>query len=438
MLRILEDYLADLKKPNSKRAGKIIFLLAFLIRFGILVVDQERTFKPLTAEASNIAKSLVTQRAFANPYGYQSGPTAHVAPVYPLIIASMYAIADDYRLGSFLVRLISVAGASLAYASLPYFGMAIGFPWSTCLKGAMIGALLPYSRWEKEGFFENHFVMGMFLATCVIMCSATEGGQIRLPKAILAAFLFGIVLLTSPAYVFAICVILIWQSSRLLDSARPMFLATCCIAISLTVSPWLVRNFTIFGKFVPIRSNFWLEFAISNRDEARPSLEDSMKAEVFREAHPSGSLEEQRLLTALGEGNYMELKKINSLAWVKRNPNKFLALCGKRMFNYVFFRHPQWKWLTAYFYLHAALTLAGLLLLWQQKAMRGQAMLYGCLLISFAIVHVAIQVSYRYRYPFHVLGWIPVGCVIDLLTEKLKRGSTEVVPWRREARTGWE
>ena len=57
---------------------------------------------PFLFEPGNIAASIVSGGGYASPFRVPSGPTAWMAPVYPLLLARVFRIFGAYTFHSFV------------------------------------------------------------------------------------------------------------------------------------------------------------------------------------------------------------------------------------------------------------------------------------------------------------------------------------------------
>jgi hypothetical protein len=72
---------------SSLRAFVFIFILAFWIRAS---GDELYILPSPERELGAIARALVDTGQFANPYMLETGPTAHLPPIPPMIVALIY------------------------------------------------------------------------------------------------------------------------------------------------------------------------------------------------------------------------------------------------------------------------------------------------------------------------------------------------------------
>src|ERR1700730_531539 len=102
-----EDYAM---KPTLRKAATSLVLILF-VGLGIRLAfagDQARKIPaialataPFEQETGSIARSIATGNGFSNPFGRQTGPTAWLTPVYPLLVAAAFKV-----FGIFTVRAV--------------------------------------------------------------------------------------------------------------------------------------------------------------------------------------------------------------------------------------------------------------------------------------------------------------------------------------------
>src|SRR5215467_15358752 len=85
----------------------LIFLVALLARLGFAWYMERQVPRDVLAPASfaqetgSIAQSLATGKGFNSPFGKDTGPTAWLAPVYPLLVAAIFRVFGIFTRASF-------------------------------------------------------------------------------------------------------------------------------------------------------------------------------------------------------------------------------------------------------------------------------------------------------------------------------------------------
>src|ERR1700747_1058135 len=85
----------------------LILLVAFAARM-VFAWDQERKIPdtalstaPFAQETGNIGYSLAVGKGFSNPFRRETGPTAWLTPVYPLLVAASFKFFGLFTVASF-------------------------------------------------------------------------------------------------------------------------------------------------------------------------------------------------------------------------------------------------------------------------------------------------------------------------------------------------
>jgi hypothetical protein len=131
-----------------------VFFAAFALRIGLMLATRSY-LRPEADEIIRIATSLARRGAFADAYCDDCGPTAHAAPLYPLLLSLVFRVFGVGMAGSLAQEVFSSLLASLQYALVPCVAEACGMSPSIGLLGGLLGALLPINRWvQTKGSFE--------------------------------------------------------------------------------------------------------------------------------------------------------------------------------------------------------------------------------------------------------------------------------------------
>src|ERR1700683_3006570 len=83
-----------------------IALAAFLIRLGAIAWAQSYLIPPdrdhfaFGYESGRIARSLAVGDGFSSPMPFPTGPTAHLAPFYPLLLSLIFRLFGVYTASS--------------------------------------------------------------------------------------------------------------------------------------------------------------------------------------------------------------------------------------------------------------------------------------------------------------------------------------------------
>jgi Dolichyl-phosphate-mannose-protein mannosyltransferase len=346
-------------------------------------------------EMGRIGRSLALGQGFSNPYEGNTGPTAWEPPLYPFLIGGVFKLFGVYSRASAWV-LLSINSLFATLTCIPVFLLArktFGEGIARC--SAYAWGLNPYVwYWSIHWIWDTTFTP--FILACIFLLALElqewPGWQ---GWAIFGA-LYGIGALANPTMLafLPFCGLWIWRQRyrRGLNSLGGVVIAS--VFFWLALSPWLVRNYEVFGRFVFIRDDFGLQFRLGNWKGADGMLMAYLQPNLNR-----GELEK---FQSMGELAYAEACKREAFAWVRDNPRRFLVISLKRFFYYwngvpretnslspVDFR-------TSAFLATSVLALWGLVRAVRQK--RPGAWLLAGLVLTYPTVYYFVFPHARYRH----------------------------------------
>jgi hypothetical protein len=397
-------------------AGRLVYILHF------------RTYLTIGAggEMEHAAVTLARYGFLGDAFGPGTGPTAHLVPLYPMLLAGIYRILGwDTLQGRLIQELLAIAATSAGIALLPFVARKVRLPFTSGILAAVLMAVLPLHLWiETSGHWEQPYAALALLGLlwCFISLQETNWQSWR-KAALTGAFLGAAALLSASLVAAGACMLVAawWNdpSARRRVLTRGLLLASMS---ALVISPWALRNHREFGGFTPLRSNFGLELAVGNNDNATgigydPSWEGSDRMGV--PAHPFRNPEERARLRAMGEGPYMKAKGREGMTWISEHPGRFAGLTVRRFILFWFPTPALWTAPTPLRRFKAvssaAISVGALLGLVRLFASRHCyrwyfiAAFFGTSAIYF-ILHVVV----RYRYPIFGLSillaaWMLLG-----------------------------
>ena len=177
-------------------------LLVFLVHVGVQGLALTRVpvewVRPHTRfEVTAVAMSLYERGAFADPYCLPTGPTAHMPPFHPALLAATYALVGPTLAAGYAIWLFLIAGYGVMYGMLPWLGERLGLGPRPGLVAGLVGALLP----RLPGYVEapTAIAIGFMMAAFLRRWErgrATSGGSLAIGLAIGLSFLVAPSLLT--------------------------------------------------------------------------------------------------------------------------------------------------------------------------------------------------------------------------------------------------
>ena len=383
-----------------RHAEWVIFCVALMAR--LVYILTARTYLSIEqAEVVQVARSLADFNVFGNAFGPATGPTAHVAPVYPFLLSLIYRAFGYATMGQVVQEVFSSVVSSAQFTLLPSVAVWGGLGRRTGVAAGLLGAALPLRLWmETKGSWESSISALAFIVVSWATLRAWQKPEGTWTHSIGRGVLWGIVLLTAPALlaVFVPVLAVEWFVRRSRGQwgwGRHALVCSC--GLVLTVLPWIVRNYRQFGGFFWIRSNFGLELSVSNNALAGVTQQDNV-ARWGRIPHPFSSAPERLRLMEQGELGYNRERLAEAMRWIRQNPKRFAELTAGRVWRFWFpaANHPGKA--VAYGCL-VMLAFCGLAQAWRRNA--PIALWITLAWVCFPAMYYLVQADPRYPYPLH-------------------------------------
>jgi len=407
-------------------------LVAFGVRLGVMAAFHTYHVPPtwdrfaFGGEMGRIARSIVLGEGFSSPLHGSTGPTAMVGPVYPYVVAGafklfgIYTDAASVALLTFNSLLSALTCIVIFFLGRNTFGSAVG-SWA-----GWTWTLFPYAvYWPIRWVWDTS--LSTLLLTILVWLSFHLADSTRRARWVAFGVLAGIAALVNTTLLSLMPVLAAWAcwQHRLRGTHWPRLAVAAALALSLTVAPWIVRNYLAFGHIL-LRSNLGLELSQGNYEGAA-----GLRA---WHSHPAFDDKEMDKYRRMGELAYMAEKQHEALRFIATHPSTFAVLCLRRI---VYFWTgtaeiviPRWLLATLAFYvLVSALGVAGLV-----RALRRRtpaAPLFALVLLVFPIPYYLTHPEPRFRHLIEpelvVLGVYAVSGMMARLG-RLGRTSTQALP----------
>jgi len=329
---------------------------------------------PFTFEPGNIAASIARGKGFSSPLRVPTGPTAWMAPIYPLLLAGVFRFFGVYTFHSFVAAvLLNILFATLTCVPIYYAGERIG--------GAGLGAgaawlwaifpnaiLLPFeSMWDA--------CLSALLTAAILWATLALAESRRARDWCAYGLLWGVMLMTNPTLGSLLPLLLGWLAYQARKEARP-WVAKPLLALGVAVLccvPWTVRNYDVFHTLVPLRTVLGLELWVGNNAQSNGAQVAAL--------HPLNDAHERAKYVAMGEIAYMRQKQRQAIAYMLSHPRREAHLTADRFiafwaggtpepFTNFEQNHSLWFRYVLIFNIAAAIgTLAGIVMLFWRRSM---------------------------------------------------------------------
>ncbi|MGA9814163.1 MAG: glycosyltransferase family 39 protein, partial [Terriglobales bacterium] len=243
-----------------------IVLVAFLLRIAVITIGHTYRITPRRDhfqfgwEMGRIARSIATGQGFSSPTDLSTGPSAWAPPVYPYILAGVFRLFGVYsNLSGWVILAFNSIFSALTCLTLYRIGERI-YGVAVARATAWTWALFPYAiYWPVRVVWEMS--LSAYLLSLAFLLTLRMADEPPRPRAWIGfGVLWGLLAITNTAVLSMLPFCLLYLLWRLPRQPRQFVgVGLCILAAGLVVSPWLVRNYDVFGKFVFVRDNLALE-----------------------------------------------------------------------------------------------------------------------------------------------------------------------------------
>lgn len=392
-------------KAATSLAFIVIIALAARIAFAFdqagKIPREALRIAPFQNEAGNIAFALAGGKGFSSVFRGETGPTAWLAPLYPLILAGIFKLCGAFTARAFFAAVAlnilfsSAACIPIFYAGKRNWGLAVasGAAWLWALFPNAI--LIPFEWiWDTS--------LAALLAAAILWATLAVADSVRPRDWCAYGLLWGLALLTNPALGALLPFLLSWavlHSHRNGGRAWKQALLAAAVA-AVCCFPWTIRNYVVFHQLIPLRSNLPFELWLGNN-------------EIFDE-HAAGGrrsitrTEEARHYAQLGEPAYMHEKWELADNFIAAHPALEAQLTERRFLDFWLGTHTPIKnfretdsWLIRLILAASLLTgiaaaAAVVLSFWHN---RSGALAAGMFPVVFPCLYYVTHADLRYRHP---------------------------------------
>ena len=379
--------------------------LAFAIDQSFRIPSAVLSTASFDQETGSIAAALATHKGFSDPFNKETGPTAWLTPVYPSLVALAFRIFGVRSLAAFyLLVFLNILFSTAVCVPIYLVGQRVS-GHATAGAAAWLWALYPSAIMVPfEWIWDTS--LATFLAALLLWATLELAESTRWRDWCAYGLLCGFTLMTSPSLGMLLPFLLGWSAYRayrqfpasaiqtLLRPALALGLAIlCCV-------PWTVRNYSVFHRLIPLRSNFPFELYIGNNenyadDHPRFPPAITKERETVRYFH-------------MGEVSFMDEEMRKARLFISSHPRKVLILFADRFL--AFWTGAPFalrnflvtdSWLVRTLLLSATLSgigaLAGtVVLFWRGNPFAVPLAAYPLL---FPLVYYITHTSLRYRHP---------------------------------------
>jgi 4-amino-4-deoxy-L-arabinose transferase-like glycosyltransferase len=393
---------------NRHGSRSLLWIVLVALALRLLVVcflypertDPYRDHWRFGGEAGRIARSIAQGEGYSNPLFANTGSTSWIAPAFPYILAGIFKIFGVYSKAS-AIAILALDCLLSALTCIPiYFIAKKQFGDRIAVWAGWGWAFFPYAI-----FFSAYFIWATTLTTLLMTLVFLSVLQMEISCSPWRWAAFGVLSglggLSDPVVMSVAPFLGAWAWYRLHKSGRRSLgpAAVAVVAALMTTSPWFIRNYETFHKFIPFRSCLGLEVYCGNNPDfwhwGPPGY------------HPSDNENEWREYQQLGEIAYTQKKFHQGLQFIETHPAMYARQTLRRV---VYLWTGFWSFSQRYLKEEPAdplnivfctaltiLTLTGLRRAWQMNP--NLAMPYVIVFLFFPIIYYLTHPEDYYRRP---------------------------------------
>ena len=411
------------------RAPQRIFWIGLVVR--LLYITLAHTYRVRVIldhfqfgwEMGRIARAVVTGRGYADPFVGLSGPTAWIAPLYPLLMAGVFKLFGVYTPQSAWVILAinSVFSAATALAVYEIAARCYGTltskrdgAYPIALWSAWLWALYPAALQYAVHWIWDMSITTFLLTWALVLALRVRGIGERqddpsnqtTQRWAVFGLLWGLIALSNPSLFIFLPACGFWMlwgaraNMRLVAQICAKALLAALI-VSACLAPWIWRNFRTMHAFIPTRSNFGAELYQSTlvQNDGFPWG----PALPLAEAHPD-FIRYKRI----GELAYVKERGDQAKRTIRQHPRRIFDWTLKRIYFFwasvphPFEKHPSVEIVREMDYCILSITgVLGLLLSLQRRIAGSWLFAFAFLLVP--LIYYAVTVQARFRHPIEPL-----------------------------------
>ena len=290
--------------------------LGYMWQFQNIHPRQGVSVIPFLFESGNIAHSLATGHGFSSPFRVDTGPTAWMTPLFPLLLAGIFRVFGAYTFHAWAATvLVNISCCTLACIPIYFAAKRIG-GIALAAGTAWLWAIFPNAILMPVESMWDASISALLVATILwaTLALAESAESQRLRNWCGYGLLWGVTLMFNATLGGLFPFLALWLAFRAHQQNRAwlknavaavMIIILCCV-------PWTIRNYHVFHQFVPLRSVLGLQLWLGNNDQTQ---------DIFRgDLHPIYNAAEREKYVSLGEIAYMQQKKQEAIAYMLSHP----------------------------------------------------------------------------------------------------------------------
>jgi 4-amino-4-deoxy-L-arabinose transferase-like glycosyltransferase len=370
-------------------------IAAVVVRWAVIPFVYRDWLDPFVLEHwafGRVGRSIAQGHGFGSPLA-DTGLSALLPPVYPYIVAAIFKVFGIYTVTS-IIATLALNSIISALTCIPIFFIARKCFGERTAKFATWGwAFFPYGVYYGADWAWSTCLVTLLLCWAFFVAIELEDSG-KLSDWLGFGVLGGMAALTEPVVLSVLPFLGLWTCYQRMRKQQSWLApgAVAALGAVVIISPWIVRDYAIFHRFIPIRSGYGLELYIGNNGYSAYW--------VNRDLHPNHNAVEQAEYERVGETAYMDHKRDQAKAYIHAHRGWYAWMVLRRA---VYMWTGYWSLTADYLkeepldppniFVQTMVSLLALIGLW--RAFRANSLLA----MRFAIVLAFFPAAYYFSHP---------------------------------------
>jgi len=315
-------------KTSSTRLHPYIWtvLIALAVRLAVIPFLYTDWIDPFVLDHwafGLVARSLASGHGFGNVFA-ETGPTAVVAPVYSYLLAGIFKIFGIETKAS-VIAALSLNSLFSALTCVPVYLIAKKAFGDRVAKWAGWGwAFSPYGVYYGADWAWSTCLVTLELAWLFYFAWRLENSS-RTRDWLAFGAACGVAALTEPVVMAVVPLLGLWSFYQLYRQRQPWKGPTLAAALAgvAVLAPWIIRDYEVFHRFIPVRSGFGLELYMGNNGYSTRWVNSAL--------HPNHSDTELGEYERVGEIAYMDHKLQQGKDFIRIHPGWYAWMTARRI-----------------------------------------------------------------------------------------------------------
>ncbi|RMD84623.1 MAG: hypothetical protein D6815_03750 [Candidatus Dadabacteria bacterium] len=249
-------------------------------------------------------------------------PTAWMPPLYPALMAATFVLFGSYSQSSALILFFIQSFVAAGACILLFLLARRAFDERTGLVAAALFSVYPPGIYMASRLiWATTITTALVLLFCLLVLRCLDRGRVR--DGVLLGAVGGLAALSNPASMTVFPFVCLWLALGRATRKRPVAVVAA-VVFTAVIAPWVARNYAVFGRLVPIKSNFGNELAKGNNEYAdghwwTPEWRKTFTPEELDFLASADEVSRNRFLLKKGTG------------YIRYHPLRFLRLTAARI-----------------------------------------------------------------------------------------------------------